>query len=334
MHSNFKLISSFLLSICLVICHAQTTPDRHSTVTEDAWLSCTPSANPNTIRGTSHWIRYDLGYVYPLTTLDVWNFNHPDSLTSGIQRAIVDISTNGTTWTTFGEITIPRGSGSSLYTGSKSLMNLGLTSARYVLITAITNHGGPCYGLSEVKFNLNTVALPVTFTSVQIDCKSSGTELTWQTDSESKLKEYQIESSDDAQTWNAIQTVMPKGNGKYKFPLSNANGTYLRVKAIDIDGPIHYSDIVVASCEDDKSRVTLYPNPIFTQTSLILSEEMIPLVHSIRVIDLQGRVAMSHNSLNLKQNNVLNFTFLPPGTYFVEVDTKVKKHVIQAVKIQ
>ena len=47
---------------------------------------------------------------------------------------------------------MPKGPGSSFYQGVNG-PDFGGKLARYILITAVTNHGGSCYGLGEVKFN-------------------------------------------------------------------------------------------------------------------------------------------------------------------------------------
>lgn len=132
---------------------AQCFLDRHNTTWYDGWMSCTPSMNPNTARGESHWILYDLNYAYSLFQMHLWNTNAPDYLASGLQDIAIDISNDGTTWTEVGEFQLPMADGTPTYEGV-DLYDFGGVNARYVLITGLSNYGGPCFGLSEIRINV------------------------------------------------------------------------------------------------------------------------------------------------------------------------------------
>lgn len=148
-------------------------PDRHSTNLSDGWLSCTPSPNPNDIRGESHWIMYDFGNSYKLYNSTVWNFNTPERINSydnraysrialpgstedGIQDIIIDISNDGKIWTELGQFTLKKAPGSAFYEGDKG-PNFNESIARFVLVTAVSNYGGKCYGLSELIINAEPI---------------------------------------------------------------------------------------------------------------------------------------------------------------------------------
>ncbi len=133
---------------------AQCNINRHSTTWYDGWISCQTSANPNAANGNSHWIMYDFGFVYPLFKTTIWNANEPDHLDYGIMDYKMEYSTNGSAWTNFGTFTLNQASGFSVYEGEEGPDFAGI-QARYVLITPTSNYGGSCYGLSEVKFNLD-----------------------------------------------------------------------------------------------------------------------------------------------------------------------------------
>ncbi|RMF01484.1 MAG: T9SS C-terminal target domain-containing protein [Bacteroidetes bacterium] len=132
---------------------AQCFLDRHSTNWYDAWLSCTPAMNPNPARGESHWILYNFNETYELFQMHVWNMNAPDHWADGMQDLAIDISTDGLNWTSVGEFSLPMAPASPTYEGI-DLFNFGGLSAQYVLITGLTNYGGTCYGLSEIRIDL------------------------------------------------------------------------------------------------------------------------------------------------------------------------------------
>jgi len=165
-------IRRLLLAFCfiiaqIIIIRGQAFPDRHSTSLKDGWLSCQASVNPNPLRGNSHWIMYNLGDTYALTTSTIWNFNTPQRINSynneswsllplsgkledGLKDVLIDLSVDGINWKEYGRFSIPKAPGSSFYEGTFG-PDFGGKIARFVLITAVSNHGGTCFGLGEFR---------------------------------------------------------------------------------------------------------------------------------------------------------------------------------------
>jgi len=174
------------LSLANIQGQAAVFPDRHSTTLTEAWLSCQSSPSPNPVRGNGHWILYNFNDTYALQNSKIWNFNTPERINSydndswtltpltgklqdGMKDVMIDISVDGTTWQEWGRFSIPVGPGSSFYQGVAG-PDFGGKIARYVLITAMSNHGGTCYGLSEIKI-FGTIA---TISSVVDPLKDAG----------------------------------------------------------------------------------------------------------------------------------------------------------------
>ncbi|HMQ07482.1 MAG TPA: T9SS type A sorting domain-containing protein [Saprospiraceae bacterium] len=134
-------------------------PDRHNTSIEDTWISCQQSNSPNPVRGLSHWILYDLGFIHQLGPTHFWNLNVPEYLQSGINEIIIDVSENGSEWIQASIYSIPQAQGSGYYSGVSG-PNLTGRNARYILITVSSNHGGPCAGFSEWKVYVSDPADP------------------------------------------------------------------------------------------------------------------------------------------------------------------------------
>lgn len=143
----------FLFVIISIGSSAQCYPERHSTSWNDAWYSCAEQVNPNPDREPGHWIMYDLRHVYRLGKGKIWNINAPGRLTDGFRNFAVDYSQDGEEWETLGEYTLPIGPGDPLYEGEE-ILDFAFDSARYVLYTAFTNHGGECFGISEMKIEV------------------------------------------------------------------------------------------------------------------------------------------------------------------------------------
>ena len=163
------LFSSFLIFLGIWTSHAQCFPDRHSTTWYDGWISCETSPNPITSYGETHWIRYDFGFVYEFYKSTIWNNNEPSQLNNGVQDYLIDYSIDGISWTNLGSYTLAQATGKSNYQGEEGPDFNGV-SARYVVLTPISNYGGSCYGISEIKINidenLNTIDQEIGFSAL------------------------------------------------------------------------------------------------------------------------------------------------------------------------
>ena len=137
----------------------------HSTSYADMWLS-EPGVSPT--------LRFDLGQVYVLSGMRVWNYNQVSGtgvpLTNrGVQTADVYVSVTGlgdptsnpAQWTLLSDdLLLAQASGDADYAGQAYGLSAGGVAAQHVLLTDMTNWGGTHTGLSEVRFtHQGTVSL-------------------------------------------------------------------------------------------------------------------------------------------------------------------------------
>ncbi len=176
--TRFKTMTTYIKSIFWLFCflvyfsgvtelQAQCSENTHSNTTGEGWVSCSPSTNPNPIRGTSHWLQYDFGEVYALGSTFVWNSNEVGQTDRGLQNIVIDYSLDGTTWTEWGTYTLLQATGMNDYLGTEGPDLTGV-NAQYLLITAIDNFGDSCYGLAEVRFDLNSNEGPPQTVQLQV----------------------------------------------------------------------------------------------------------------------------------------------------------------------
>ncbi len=122
--------------------------DEHTADLADMWLS-------NAAETEGVWIEYDLGKAWKLDHVRVWNHNSQTEmiLGYGIKEALIEISSDGETWTELKTTEIPQASGLGTYTGAAVALDGAI--AQYVRITALSNYsilGLKQFGLSEVRF--------------------------------------------------------------------------------------------------------------------------------------------------------------------------------------
>lgn len=130
---------------------AQCLVDRHNTSVNDGWISCSKTANPNPANGESHWILYEFDSATNIYKTRVWNVNQRDYLLWGAKEIKVEYALDFGNWSSAGNYTIIKGTGSSTYLGSAGPDLQGVT-AKYLLITILETYGGSCAGFGEWKF--------------------------------------------------------------------------------------------------------------------------------------------------------------------------------------
>jgi len=165
-----KYISLIIIIIsALQIAGAQCFPNRHSTNFYDGWISCEASTSPNATRPKGHFIMYDFGKIFSLGQMLIWNTNDPAHLDWGMQEVSIDYSTDGISWVHAGDFIFPQASGQSTYEGAEG-PHLNNVEARFLLLTALTNYGGECYGLGEMNIAAEEVIISDVDDILTLDC--------------------------------------------------------------------------------------------------------------------------------------------------------------------
>ncbi len=121
--------------------------DQASVKAADMWLAYPPVDEPL-------WIQYDLGKVYRLHEMLVWNYNVQFELMLGfgLKGVTVEYSENGTDWTALGDFEFARATATATYTANTTV-SFGGVAVRYVRLNVNSGYGliGQ-YGLSEIRF--------------------------------------------------------------------------------------------------------------------------------------------------------------------------------------
>lgn len=307
----------FLLLLISTFTIAQCTNDAHSTNENDGWISCQPSANPNSIRGNSHWIQYDLGYIYNLTTTTIWNYNVENKTGKGFKDIWVDYSVNGTDWVSAGQFQLPEASGTNDYTG---FMNFDFenVSARYVLLTAQNNwNGGNCAGLSEFKIQVNNALLPIELMDFSAEIKEDFIRLNWESQTKNNFSHFEIERSIDATNFSFLSEITGDTDTNfYEFDDENVkNGQlyFYRLKMVDLDGSYTYSSLQTAQI-NKQLAFAIYPNPTINVLHVAFEKE--------RATEIIIQNATGHEILRIRvddKTQMLDISRFPAGMYFCSV---------------
>ncbi len=122
------------------------TGDLHGTDTATMWTAAQNGPLPA-------WIRYDFDHAYKLQEMWFWNYNDDmESLLGlGIKSAVIEYSTEGTTWKTLGTFEFPQAAGAVGH-AHDATVSFGGVTAQAVRITISSSYGAVVSGLSEVRF--------------------------------------------------------------------------------------------------------------------------------------------------------------------------------------
>lgn len=155
----------------MVCINAQCIDDTHSPFENQGWISCNTSVGPIPERGNVHWLQYDLGAVYVLDSIYIWNHNVWGETEMGVKSIMIDYSIDEQNWMSAGPFIIEKASGSWKYQGTMG-PSLNNAEAQYVVISVLSTHDedSACAGVGEFLFYLGE--------SVDVDEKEIA-ELDW-----------------------------------------------------------------------------------------------------------------------------------------------------------
>lgn len=111
---------------------------------------------------------------------------------------------------------------------------------------------------------LNTTA-PVKFGAINLSQSNGFVKVAWDILTEINTEKYVIERSSNGSSFSAIGNVAAANANRYAFvdnaPLSNVAG-YYRIKAVDKDGTIGYSNVVKIGSKQTQPDIAIAPNPV------------------------------------------------------------------------
>jgi hypothetical protein len=127
------------------------------------------------------------------------------------------------------------------------------------------------YSLNNVNLNEITLAnelipLPINLIDFKTKCVNGLPVLNWQTAQEQNIKQFIVQKSTDAQSWQTIDSVVAIGNSNiiqnYTYNDNSAsNNSYYRILMVNINGQFTVSKIVRNNCTNNL-LFAVYPNPV------------------------------------------------------------------------
>lgn len=176
---------------------------------------------------------------------------------------------------------------------------------------------GIVYALSS-----DYVPLPVELVSFTGISGNEGVKLNWKTAVEKNFRQFDIEYSKNAKTFEKIGSVYPKGSltgSDYQFfhALNGAQTVYYRLKMVDLDDTFKYSTIIgIESGNENVSTNFVRPSLIDSKTMHLLIEEPF---NSFELVSTNGNVLMKRDITNERGDLDIPVESVSSGMYIVRL---------------
>lgn len=164
--------------------------------------------------------------------------------------------------------------------------------------------------------------LPVSFTSFKGRPENDSAILSWETAWEKSASHFIVQRSIDAVNFEAVGQVEAKGTSNdinnYSFTdKSISKGLwYYRLKQIDIDGTIAYSNIIAIRVGDKPlATIIIYPNPSLGELTI----EGTDGIRHIELFSSIGKLELYQNFEKPVNQCITNASHLSPGIYTVKI---------------
>lgn len=224
---------------------------------------------------------------------------------------------------------VPENTPSTAY--DSEVLNVPCNSNFTVVITRRTSSNGECGG-GECG-NTITVRgpfggiLPVSLSSFTAKRDNSLVTLDWTAESESNLKEYQVEINSGL-GFTPVKTVAAKNSGisnSYNVisNFSSKQSVQYRLKMVDNDGKFVYSQVVLVKGEDQNFDFSIFPNPGSSFDTKVLISGLVK-TGRIQVMDMSGRVV---KNLVINSSSISLGT-LPTGVFMVKLIDAITAEVV------
>jgi hypothetical protein len=189
---------------------------------------------------------------------------------------------------------------------------------------------------SSVGFNLNwtlggaasldcTPPLPISLSSMDVQCHQSNSVIRWVTESEINNNFFIIEKADDNFVFEEIGKVMGAGNSNtpisYEFTDTEVNQktTYYRLVQVDKDGSVEYHRTVASNCHNNGFEV-VKSDLNGSQLDLLISTSTNENIQ-IKLYSISGQLVGSLNTeINNGNNSIsINDLRLNQGIYMLSI---------------
>ncbi len=175
----------------------------------------------------------------------------------------------------------------------------------------------------------NPIVTPIKLINFDAKYNKPNVVLNWSTAQEKNFSHFIIEQSVDGINYKELAIVFGAGESdsrlNYSFTDNNLVGrkglVYYRLVSVDIDNKVTYSSVRIIRLDEigQKITVTTYPNPVSNELRVTIPANWQNKKVVYEIVNANGQVASSIQSLSSSQTETINTSNLAPGFYITRV---------------
>lgn len=151
-----------------------------------------------------------------------------------------------------------------IYSAKKEGFNTQAASGMALMMS------GDCAAARTLLEPLLPIPLPLEIISIESDCNENEAVMTWETAMEENLSYFEIQILERGENWETLGNIQAKNKpSQYAYEIKK-NG-YYRLKIVEQDGKIEYSDILEINCLENEFIANVYPNPTRNDINISLN---------------------------------------------------------------
>jgi hypothetical protein len=187
--------------------------------------------------------------------------------------------------------------------------------------TLYTVSGNYIGGLYDYFVTSDATILPITLRDFKGKTQGEAALLSWNTEGALNFSHFEIEHNTDGQNWKKLgQRDYYKQVNQYQFKHSDmVSGTnYYRLKQVDLDGSFEYSRVITLNLEDGRTIVSVRPNMVIDQTTVIVNTQKAGVV-TLNLVNSVGKIVESKqiNAEKGIQEIPFDLSQKPNGIYLI-----------------
>ena len=149
-----------------------------------------------------------------------------------------------------------------------------------------------------IVFN-NKAPLSVSTIKIKATAKESAAVVSWTVATEKEVKNYMVERSTNGIVFESIHSTIANNsnNSSYSYTdnLALAGINYYRIKAINMDGTVQYSEVVKVAIGDKKEGISIYPNPVVGKTMHLQLNNLTTGIYTLTMFTADGQQVLEQN---------------------------------------
>jgi hypothetical protein len=194
----------------------------------------------------------------------------------------------------------------------------------------------------RIVFKMET-PLAVTFTTVKAYQENTGIAVQWNVENELNIAQYEVEKSVDGTNFTEMAIIKATGNNNSSVAYNwldtkpAAGDNYYRIKSIDKNGIIKYSQVVRVAINKAGSDISIYPNPVTGNVVNLQFGNEPQGNYEVQLLGKNGALIYT-KAISVTSDNMVQSLSLPSslarGSYEVKITSTGNVEKIESILIQ